>query len=111
MQQTAHTDSHEPPATVVAAAPMPYEGFALRESLLGTSPVGMIFAARIHGPLASAPALTLASLHTRYWKPPRAGPRGFARLARFPRKMGRAGTQGLAVLEGEEGRRGLRCLR
>jgi hypothetical protein len=111
MQQTARTDSHEPPVTAVAAAPMPHEGFARRESFLRPSPVGTVFAARIHGPSASAPPPTIASLHTRYWKPPRAGPRGCARLARSPKKVGRAGTQGLAVSEGEEGRRGLRCLR
>jgi len=74
MQQTARTDSHEPPVTVAAAAPMPHEGFALRESFIGTSTGGTVFAARIHGPSASAPALTIASLHTRYCKPPRAGP-------------------------------------
>jgi hypothetical protein len=74
MQQTARTDSHEPPVTVVAAAPMPHEGFALRESFLKTSPVGTVFVARIHRPSASAPVPTIASLHTRYCKPPRAGP-------------------------------------
>jgi hypothetical protein len=110
MLQTAHTDSHEPPATVVAAVPISHAGFALRKTFLRSSPVGAVFAAQIYRPSASAPPPTIASLHARYWKAPRAEPRGFVRLARFPKKMGRAGTQGLAVSEGEEGRRGLRCL-
>jgi hypothetical protein len=110
MLQTAHTDSHEPPATV-AAVPMQHGRFALRKNCLRPSPVGAAFAARIHSPSASAPPPTIASLHARYWKAPRAGPQGFVRLARFPKRMGWAGAQRLAVSEDEEGRRGLRCLR
>ena len=87
------------------------ENVALRKNLLGTIPVGAVFAARIYRPSASAPAPAITALYTRYWKPPRAGPRRFARLARFPKKTEGAGTQGLAVSEGEVGRPGLRCLR
>ena len=111
MPQTAHTVLPKPPARAIAAVPKPHGGFALRKNFLRTFLEGVGFAARIHRPSASAPAPAIASLYTRYWKPPRAGPRRFARLAWFPKKMGRAGTQGLAVSEGEEGKRGLRCLR
>ncbi len=110
MQQTAQSDSPEPQARA-AAVPMPHGGFALQENFLGTSPVGAVFATRINRPSASAPALTLASLCTPYWKSARARPRGLSRLAWFPEKMGRSGNQVLAVSEGQERRRCLRCLR
>ena len=110
MPQTGHSDSPEPQAGAAAAVPMPHVGFALREDFLRTSPVGAVFATQIHRASASAPALMVASLYAPYWKPARAGPRRLARLAWLPKKMGRFSTQGLAVSEGEEGKRGLRCL-
>ena len=86
MQQTARTDSHERPVTAVAAAPMPHEGLALRESYLGMPSVGTGFAARIHGPSAPVPVLATVPLRTRCWKAPRAGPRAAACMAEVPKK-------------------------
>ena len=110
MPQTAQSDSPDPQSGA-AAVPMPHGGLAVRENFQRASPVGAVFATRINRPSASAPALTFASLCTPYWKSARAGPRGLARLAWFPEKTGRSGTQGLAVSEGQERRRCLRCLR